>query len=430
MIKKYFPLIFLFIVTAAISQTQVKILFDATKAEMAGNADWVIDANSYNLNPYTNPETLGGTESNPQQTPFPAQSGINASTPETYWDGAISHWAIDCVRQGYTVESLPYNGRITYLDSTNGQDLSLYRVFVVDEPNSVFTLAEKNAIVNFVKNGGGLIMIADHYISDRNSDGWESLTVWNDLMTTNTVQANPFGITFNQVNISPSSSNFANLTTSNPSANQILKGSTTTCSKCGIVGNVVWFNGTTMNLSPPTVNTHATGLIFTTAASITAGISNVMCASSTYYNGRLVAIGDSSIADDGTTGDPNDTSIYDGYTTDAGLNHQKLLMNAIVWLVENPLKTNDFEASQPSITIAPNPIGNKELKVFIKNTSSLVSEFTIYDATGRQVKQVQLTENLYAEFQTINCEELQAGLYFGRLQTASFSKSIPFSISN
>jgi hypothetical protein len=56
-----------------------------------------------------------------------------------------------------------------------------------------------------------------------------------------------------------------------------------------------------------------------------------MCASSTFYNGRVVAIGDSSIADDGTIGDPNDTSIYDGYTTDAGLNHQKLLRNAIVW---------------------------------------------------------------------------------------------------
>ncbi len=67
-------------------------------------------------------------------------------------------------------------------------------------------------------------------------------------------------------------------------------------------------------------------------------------------------------------------------------------------VVENPLKTNDFEASQPSITIAKNPIANKELKVFIKNTSSLVSAFIIYDATGRQVKQVQLNENASAEF--------------------------------
>ncbi|SFC04358.1 hypothetical protein SAMN05421876_105185 [Kaistella jeonii] len=29
-----------------------------------------------------------------------------------------------------------------------------YKVYVVDEPNTKFTVAESNAIVNFVKNGG------------------------------------------------------------------------------------------------------------------------------------------------------------------------------------------------------------------------------------------------------------------------------------
>jgi hypothetical protein len=33
-------------------------------------------------------------------------------------------------------------------------------------------MAEKDAIINFVKNGGGLYMIADHDNSDRNGDGW------------------------------------------------------------------------------------------------------------------------------------------------------------------------------------------------------------------------------------------------------------------
>jgi hypothetical protein len=31
------------------SKAQIKILFDATKAEMAGNGDWVIDADLHNL---------------------------------------------------------------------------------------------------------------------------------------------------------------------------------------------------------------------------------------------------------------------------------------------------------------------------------------------------------------------------------------------
>ena len=49
------------------TNAQIKILFDATKAEMAGNADWVIDADS-----------KSGGESNPQRIPTPAQSGITA----------------------------------------------------------------------------------------------------------------------------------------------------------------------------------------------------------------------------------------------------------------------------------------------------------------------------------------------------------------
>jgi hypothetical protein len=322
------------------------------------------------------------------------------------------------------VESLPWNGRITYGDATNAQDLSNYKVYVVDEPNIEFSLSEKNAIVNFVKNGGGLMMISDHYGSDRNNDGKESLVIWNELMINNTVQINPFGISFDALaDVSQTSNNVANLST-----NQILHGPSLpiTCSICGNVTAAKWSRGTTMTLNP-SVNSSVTGLIFKTGSSTT-GTTNVMCASATYLAGRVVAIGDSSIADDGS-GDPSDV-LYDGYITDAGGNHQKLLMNAIVWLMNSTMKTNDFETSQPSLTIAPNPIANKELKVYIKNTSSLVSELTIYDATGRQVKQVQLSENPSAEFQIINCEELQSGIYFGRLQTDSFSKSIPFSILN
>ncbi|MEI6749854.1 MAG: hypothetical protein WCM93_11900 [Bacteroidota bacterium] len=110
---------------------QIKILFDATKAETAGNADWVIDANQHNLGWNPNAELNGGDESNAQQFPSPAQNGINSSTSETYWQGGISNWGIDCVKQGYSVESLPYNGIITYNNSGNPPDLSKYQLFVV-----------------------------------------------------------------------------------------------------------------------------------------------------------------------------------------------------------------------------------------------------------------------------------------------------------
>ncbi len=421
MFKKYFAFILLFVASSAISQ--IKILFDATKVQMAGSADWVIDADLHNL--YTNNAlNIGGTESNPQRIPTPAQSTITASTPETYWDGALSHWAIDCVRQGYTVESLPWNGRITYGDATNAQDLSNYKVFVVDEPNILFSAIEKNAIVNFVKFGGGLMMIADHTISDRNNDGSDSLMIWNDIMTTNTVQANPFGISFDIADISQTTSAVANLPT-----NQILHGPAlpVTCSVCGNVTQAKWSNGTTMTLNP-TVNSSVTGLIYKSGSSTT-GTTNVMCASATYLAGKVIAIGDSSIPDD-ATGDPSDV-LYDGYITDAAGNHQKLLMNATIWLATNStMNTNAFEASVPSITIAPNPIANKELKLYINNTTPLSSEFTIYDTMGRQVKQVQLHENASNGFQIINCEELNTGLYFGCFKTDAIAKTIRFSVSN
>jgi hypothetical protein len=37
------------LILACSLQTQVKILFDATKAESAGNADWIIDADLNNI---------------------------------------------------------------------------------------------------------------------------------------------------------------------------------------------------------------------------------------------------------------------------------------------------------------------------------------------------------------------------------------------
>jgi hypothetical protein len=406
-------------------QSQVKILFDATKAEMAGSADWVIDADAHNL--YTSNPTsgitanTGGTESNPQRIPLPAQSGITSTTPESYWQGALSHWAIDCVRQGYTVESLPWNARITYGDLTNSQDLSNYKVFIVDEPNILFTTVEKNAIVNFVKNGGGLMMIADHTISDRNNDTYDSLMVWNDLMATNTVLVNPFGISFDAIDLSQTTSNVANL-----SNNTILHGpaAPVVCSVCGNVTQAKWTSGTTMTLSP-SVNPSVTGLIYKTGSSTT-GTLNAMCASATYLAGKVIAIGDSSIADD-STGDTNDV-LYDGYIADASGNHQKLLMNATIWLATNStMDATVFEDKQDNSIIVPNPISDKELRLFYKSTTN--SLFIIYDSIGREVKRVSLPPHSDRLPEFIDCTDLIPGFYIGKIQSENSSKSIPFSVN-
>ena len=117
-----------------------------------------------------------------QRFPTPAQSGITASTPETYWNGGFSAFGVALVKKGFQLESLPTGARITYGDATNAQDLTNYKVFVIPEPNIRFTTAEKNAILAFVRGGGGLFMISDHSGSDRNSDGWDSPEIFNDLM--------------------------------------------------------------------------------------------------------------------------------------------------------------------------------------------------------------------------------------------------------
>ncbi len=177
-----------------------KFLFDATKAETAGNADWVIDEDN-------------GT---PQRTPTPAQSTITSSTAETFWTGALSSWGIALVKTGNSVETLPSGTAITYGSTTNAQDLTHYDVFVIDEPNVLFTSAEKTAILNFISHGGGLFMISDHDGSDRNNDGHDSPNIWNDLMTNNSIQANPFGFSIDLTNISETTGNVLTGNATNP----------------------------------------------------------------------------------------------------------------------------------------------------------------------------------------------------------------------
>ena len=67
--------------------TGKRFLFDATHAETAGNADWVIDEDN----------------SNPQRIPTPLQSNITSTTSETYWTGALSSFGITLVKKGQIV---------------------------------------------------------------------------------------------------------------------------------------------------------------------------------------------------------------------------------------------------------------------------------------------------------------------------------------
>ncbi len=275
-----------------------KFLFDASHGELAGNADWALDVDNGTVPRY----------------PTPAASGITSSTAETYWTAALSSWGVALVKLGNSVENLPSGTAITYGNTSNPQDLANYSVFVVDEPNTLFTASEKTAILNFVKNGGGLFMISDHDVSDRNNDGYDSPAIWNDLMTNNSVQANPFGYSIALTNISETSSNVLTSST-----NVILHGSQ------GNVSQLKFSNGATIT---KTSGSQATPLIW--QGSSAQGLSNIMCATSTFGTGRVFVITDSSPADDGT-GSPGNT-VYPGWTEIAS--HAPLHLNASLWLAK------------------------------------------------------------------------------------------------
>jgi hypothetical protein len=297
-----------------------QVLFDATKAEMAGNADWVIDADLYNLGVSTAAMGSGlvgaGTEANPQRIPTPGYGSITNASPETTWKGGLSAWGISLLKAGYKPETLSYNKKITYGDSSNAQDLSHYKMYVVCEPNILFTAAEKKAILNYVYDGGSLFMIADHTSSDRNNDGKDSLQVWNDLLTNNGSVINPFGITFNSDSVTPASP-FAD-----PAATNLR-----THGSYGTVTNFSYASGCTMTVNT-TANRNATADVWSSSAKSS---SSVMFATSTYGFGRIAAAGDSSPFDDGT-GDPSDT-LFNGWdaTTD-----KQLIMNTSMWLLNHP----------------------------------------------------------------------------------------------
>ncbi len=293
-----------------------RVLFDATRAEMAGNADWIVDADKWNLKSENGKMVIAnkGGEANPQRFPTPPSSGISSNTPETYWKGALSAWAVALVKQNCDVETLPFDGRITYGDKGNQQDLANYQLFVICEPNIKFSKSEKDALLKFVQNGGGLFLVGDHEKSDRNNDGCDSPCVLNDFFNTNN---DPFGIVFEMNSFSETSNNVKS------DSKELVNG------KMGKVSSIKFSAGASLQINPAK-NKSVRGAIFRKGSSVS-GNSGVLCAYSQYGSGRIVVLGDSSPADDGT-GDSQD-KLYTGWEEQSG-DHAKLIINASLWLLK------------------------------------------------------------------------------------------------
>ena len=270
--------------------TTHRVLFDDAHAETAGNADWIISTS----------------------IPDPLAQNANP-TKESDWTGALSAWGVALQKTGqYSLKTS--TGALSYGTSAS-LDLSNFDTLVIDEPNTVFTASEKTAIMNFVKNGGGLFLISDHTGSDRNNDGWDSPAIINDLLSNNTVDSSdPFGFSVDLLNITKDTPKAIT-----DAGNPILHGSFGTVTGSNI------YNGTTFTLKPAD-NSSVKGLLYRTGYS---GNTGAFFVTSTFGSGRVAIIGDSSPFDDGTGQSGN--SLDDGWDDPTGTN-APLALNATAWL--------------------------------------------------------------------------------------------------
>ncbi|MFJ8199350.1 hydrolase [Streptomyces sp. NPDC096152] len=272
--------------------TTHRILFDNAHAETAGNADWIISTSQ--------PDPLGQNSS---------------PSAETDWTGALSSWGVALQKAGgYSLKTLPSGSSLSYGGSSS-TDLANFDTLVLPEPNTMFTSAEKTAIMNFVKNGGGLFMISDHTGADRNNDGYDAVEILNDLMTNNSVDStDPFGFSIDSLSIS--SDHPAAI---NDSTDPVLHGS------FGDVTKSLIASGTTATLKPAD-NAGVKGLLYRTGYS---GNTGAFFATSTFGSGRVAFWGDSSPVDDGTGQSGN--TLYDGWN-DSSATNAPLALNATAWL--------------------------------------------------------------------------------------------------
>nr|WP_227793624.1 DUF6359 domain-containing protein [Paenibacillus guangzhouensis] len=120
--------------------TGKKVLFDQSHAQTAGAADWVID-------------------------------------------GAFSDFADGLKSAGFQVDALertiPYSSQAYDTPTITLNKLKQYNVFIIGEANIPFKSSEQDAMLQYVKEGGSIFFISDHYNADRNLNRWDSSEVMN-----------------------------------------------------------------------------------------------------------------------------------------------------------------------------------------------------------------------------------------------------------
>ncbi len=289
------------------NSSSIKVLFDFTKDEDAGNADWRVD-------------------------------------------GAYSSWADALRNEGIDVDSLGNGqGEIKY------SDLSSYNVFVLPEPQDSFSSSERDAIVEFVQNGGGLVYIADHKGSDRNNNGYDSWSIWNDNLN--------FDSLFNITLLSTQSGNSDHRVTDIVSVPVLTEN----------VSSFGTWSGTCMDPSGSA----------RTAANQSG---HSVLSYEQYSEGRVVVHCDSSTFDDGTPDSSNEgDNLYDGWSQ---YDDSTLAVDIILWAAGiNSTYSNSTYLKEKTGTSPSVSYGDGDYIVAYKNDTYVSGYFV--DSSGSQSSEIK-----------------------------------------
>ncbi len=234
--KRIFSILFILLSVTVLAGG---VLFDAGHGQTAGNADWTIN-------------------------------------------GAYSDFA-NSLKRFFRVSQ-------TY-GTLSSSLLERYGVLVIPEPNEPFSSDERRAILDFIRNGGGVFFIGDHEGADRNNNGWDAVSIFDEFVGV-------LGVKFDRDTMSSYPLKYV---IGSPITDGVFK-----------MGE---WSGSTLSLSKdasPAVELYSR---------------QIYAAYGRYGKGRFVAIGDSSPFDDGT-GTPG-KDLYDGWHTG---DDAVFAVNSVYWL--------------------------------------------------------------------------------------------------
>ena len=328
------------------------ILFDHAHDQDAGsNGNWRIDD--------TYPD------------PYPT----NPSS-ETSWNGQLSEWAYELHLAGHTVRS---NTSTLSAAALAGVD-----VLVIPEPQEPFTASEREAVRQFVYDGGGLFMVADHNSSDRSGNGWDSPSIFGGYTyphittpigsDTETFAGALFGLHFH---VKDEGNNSISGTYDNITA---AYGNPVTEGDYGDVDAVIYHVGNVMTLWP-TANAHLSDVGALVSKD---GGSPHLAAWSRYGEGRVVGYGDSSSMADGTGSESHEDN-----WTESGANHREFFLNATLWLL-GELETGVEDVPYNlglDLRAYPNPFNPRTTVSFTMPRDGHVT-VTVHDLKGRAVSKL------------------------------------------